>query len=201
MENVNNIKDLHKIMLSCEQSLGVSVFKHGQLVVDAYSQILKIKNKEAPVPHGWRIPDWLYDSHIHPFDFDTIMLPYLLWHDCGKPFCLTVDESGKRHFPGHADKSAEIWRRVSSNEYTEQIATLMSMDMDAHVLKADGVTEFSSRLEAPSLLMSALAETHANAVMFGGLDSDSFKIKTSNLNKRGRQILELIKKKAPELSM
>lgn len=66
------------------------------------------------------------------------------------------------------------------------------MDMDAHLLKADGLAEFASRPQAIPLLLTALAEIHANAAMFGGLDSTSFKIKWKHLNKRGRQVLELI---------
>ncbi len=37
-----------------------------------------------------------------------------------------------------------------------------------------------------------MAEVHSNAAMFGGTDSDSFKIKAKHLNKRGRQVLAAI---------
>lgn len=66
------------------------------------------------------------------------------------------------------------------------------MDMDIHVLKSDGVEEFASRPEAISLLLTGLAEIHANAEMFGGIESTSFKIKFKQINKRGKQIINLL---------
>ncbi len=68
-------------------------------------------------------------------------------------------------------------------------ARLMGMDMDAHLLKADGIQEFADRPEAVTLLLTSLAEVHSNAAMFGGVDSDSFKIKAKHLEKRGRQVV------------
>jgi hypothetical protein len=65
--------------------------------------------------------------------------------------------------------------------------------MDIHLLKADGVEEFSQRKEAISLILTGLAELHSNAAMFGGIESVSFKIKWKNLNKRGRQVLDRIR--------
>ena len=63
--------------------------------------------------------------------------------------------------------------------------------MDAHLLRAEGLAEFAARDEAPTLLLTALAEVHSNAIMFGGLTSDSFKMKAKHLDKRGRQVLAL----------
>jgi hypothetical protein len=67
------------------------------------------------------------------------------------------------------------------------------MDMDIHILSADALKEFSERPEAISLLITGLAEIHSNASMFGGIESTSFKIKWKHLNKRGRQLLNLMK--------
>ena len=64
------------------------------------------------------------------------------------------------------------------------------MDMDIHLLKADGIEEFASRPEAATLLLTSLAEIHSNAAMFGGIDSTSFKIKWKHINKRGKKIIE-----------
>jgi hypothetical protein len=43
------------------------------------------------------------------------------------------------------------------------------------------------------LLLTGLAEVHANAKMFGGLESTSFKIKFSQIEKRGNAIIKELK--------
>jgi hypothetical protein len=40
--------------------------------------------------------------------------------------------------------------------------------------------------------VTAVAEVHSNALMFGGLDSDGFKIKAKHLDKKGRQVIALM---------
>jgi hypothetical protein len=83
--------------------------------------------------------------------------------------------------------SAKIWRE---NGGDEQIARLIQMDMDIHLLKAEQIEKFCQRPEAISLLLSGLAEVHANCKMFGGIESTSFKIKWKHIDKRGRQICQ-----------
>lgn len=120
---------------------------------------------------------------------DRTLEMYTLYHDCGKPYCLVVDEEGRRHFPNHASISAVIF----SEHFDDRIAAhLVEHDMDAHVLRSDGVVEFSKTEYSGTLLLAALAEIHANAGMFGGLDSTSFKIKWKNLDRRGSQVCRLI---------
>jgi hypothetical protein len=68
----------------------------------------------------------------------------------------------------------------------------MGQDMDAHMLKADDIAEFATRPDAITLLVTAVAEVHSNALMFGGLDSDGFKIKAKHLDKKGRQVIALM---------
>jgi len=72
------------------------------------------------------------------------------------------------------------------------------MDMDVHLLKDAGVDGFSSRPEAATLLLTALAEIHSNAEMFGGIESTSFKIKWKQLNRRGKKILIKLKEQENE---
>jgi hypothetical protein len=67
------------------------------------------------------------------------------------------------------------------------------MDMDIHLINAEGLLEFSKRPEAISLMITGLCEIHSNAAMFGGIESTSFKIKWKHIDKRGRQIMNLIK--------
>lgn len=107
----------------------------------------------------------------------------------GKSHCRVVDEDGRQHFPDHAAVSARVWREADGDE---EVARLIAMDMDVHLLKDEGVAEFATRREARALLLTGLAEVHANASMFGGVESTSFKIKWKHLNKRGRAILRAI---------
>lgn len=111
---------------------------------------------------------------------------YQIYHDCGKPYCLQIDEEGRRHFPNHATISYLTWLRHSDNK---QIVNLIWMDMDMHLLKSDNVEPFARRAEAATLLLTSLAEIHANASMFGGIESTSFKIKYKHIAKRGKQII------------
>lgn len=124
-------------------------------------------------------------------NYETVAL-YCFWHDIGKPFCRTIDETGKVHFPNHAKKSAEIYLEMTKDsfykEQNQQIARLIEMDMDIHILKAVDLDAFCERPEAISLLVVAFCEIHANAEMFGGIESDSFKIKWKHLDRRGKAI-------------
>ena len=110
--------------------------------------------------------------------------------NCGKPLCLVIDDEGRRHFPGHAEASRKAWLETGGDR---AVGDLIGMDMDAHLLKADDLEDFAARPQAASLLLTALAEIHANAAMFGGIESTSFKIKWKHIDKRGRQALALMK--------
>jgi len=52
--------------------------------------------------------------------------------------------------------------------------------------------------EAAALLLTAIAEVHSNAEMFGGHDSDSFKAKIKRLDKRGRIAIAAMKEADPQ---
>ena len=101
---------------------------------------------------------------------------------------MTIDDEGKRHFPNHAEVSYNTYLQLFGNE---QVAQLIRMDMDIHLLKSEQIEEFAKRPEAITLLLTGLAEVHSNAAMFGGIESTSFKIKYKQIEKRGKQILQL----------
>lgn len=60
--------------------------------------------------------------------------------------------------------------------------------MDLHLLKPSTIETFTRYDLAPPLLLTALSELHANAEMFGGIESTSFHIKWKTLSKTGRHI-------------
>lgn len=170
-------------MLSCEQSPGFSVYKHGLSVAEYFSDLVE----ENP-SFKWKLPDWFVKSkdkilgNLHPRE--TIH-KYLLFHDCGKPFCRTV-EDGKVHFPNHAEVSAQIWQSVGGST---DVGKLIRNDMVFHTANAEEITnkfnEWSIQ-DACTLLCAAFAEVHSNANMFGGHESTSFKMKWKHLDRRGK---------------
>lgn len=186
-------KSLIAAMSSCEQTRGMTILQHGEMVRDYYADLLDHLTRGAPLIFEWRLPEWATRPEVlAALPSREIMGEYHLFHDCGKPFCRTVDEDGRQHFPDHANVSKAIWLRHGGDQ---KIGDLIGMDMDAHLLKADDIPEFASRPQACALLLTALAEIHANASMFGGIESTSFKIKWKHLDKRGRQVLDFISKK------
>lgn len=174
-------------MKECPQTDTQSVYEHGISVKEHIFELISFL-RTGQIDNGWRLPDWMFEyreqllASLLP---DDIIKAYAVFHDCGKPYCITIDDQGKRHFPNHAEVSYNIWQYVSNNK---TIANLILMDMKIHTMKAAEIDEFIKHPEAITLLLAGLAEVHSNAKMFGGIDSESFKIKWSQINKRGKTI-------------
>lgn len=177
-------------MRECNQTVDMTVLEHGEMVAAYYRDLVEHLRDNRALKFEWRLPNWIYDPLlIEDLPSDDIMAAYHVFHDCGKPFCRVVDKDGRQHFPGHAAVSQVAWSSIGGDP---QIGTLIGMDMDAHLLKGDEVEAFARRLQARALLLTALSEVHANASMFGGIESVSFKMKWKHLDKRGKAILRLI---------
>lgn len=186
--------ELLKAMKNCEQTKGQSVLQHGESVRDYLFDLINHLRSGTSLKYDWILPDWLFENKdliLTSLPDDETLELYTTYHDCGKPFCLTIDE-GKRHFPNHAQISHDIFKRVFNNPVA---ADLILRDMDIHTLKADGVKEFAKNPHALTLLLTGLAEIHSNCQMFGGPESTSFKIKWKCINQRGKQILNQLKNK------
>lgn len=167
------------------------MIKHGLLVKHRYVDLIShLRDKQELQLPDWRLPDWINNPILlEDLPDDEIMASYHIYHDCGKPYCLTIDEDGKRHFPDHANVSADCW--ISSGGSVE-IAELIRSDMLIHTIKDADVDQFSQNKYACALILTGLAEIHANASMFGGIESTSFKIKYKQIDKRGSAILKKI---------
>lgn len=174
-------------MKNCSQNSDESVYDHGVSVRDhVFDLISHLEGNE--LKNKWILPSWFIQNKNNLLKFllpKEIINEYTLFHDCSKPYCKIIDENGKQHFPNHAQSSYELWIKIGGNKTA---ANLMKMDMDIHQLKNEGVDEFSSRKEAITLLIAGLAEITANSKMFGGFESQSFKIKYKNIERRGKVI-------------
>jgi len=180
-------------MKNCDQSKGQSVLEHGQSVRSYLFDIIDHLESNKPLKYQWILPDWVMENRDIILsrlpDRKTLKL-YTTLHDCGKPYCLKIDSDGRRHFPNHAEVSADIFASIFDNKKAED---LIRHDMDIHLLKSDGVEDFCKNPNVITLLLTGLSEIHSNSQMFGGIDSTSFKIKWKCINQRGKQIFKIIK--------
>jgi hypothetical protein len=156
---------------------GLSVWKFTQKLISGDTADMKI-------------PSWYTSnkdkilSNIH--DIETIRL-YNIYHDCGKHLCRTVDAEGRTHYPNHAEVSKQAWLQAGGNE---TIGNLIGLDMIMHTENQEQIAARNlSKKDMYTLLLTALAECHANAEMFGGMESTSFKIKWKKIDKIGRQLI------------
>lgn len=186
-----------KDMLNCEQTQGQSVYEHGLSVKEHTFQILDYLRGGVSTLEGWRLPKWLDEYRsalLWSIWDDEIITLYTLYHDCGKPYCRTVDAEGKVHFPDHANVSKEVFAHVAKNELeghnVNWVPKLIGWDM---VLHTETQEQIEKRLfdeideeDIFTLLIVGLAEIHSNAKLFGGIDSTSFKMKWKKLDKRGK---------------
>lgn len=177
-------------MASCQQSQHQTILQHGEAVASKFKDLIHGRIT------GWRLPDWFTQNReflIGKLPDLELLETYHIYHDCGKPYCRTVDEEGRQHFPDHARISASIWRVLGGDP---QIATFIEHDMDMHLMKPADAASYPHLDLAPTLLLTALAELHANADMFGGIESTSFKIKWKCLNKVGNILIQRLKEQS-----
>lgn len=178
-------------MIDTPQTDTQSVLEHGIAVSKKFNDLISNNTED------WKLPTWFINNR--DFILDNLhrkedIKEYHVLHDCGKPYCITIGDDGKRHFPDHSKVSYDTYRQISDNEI---VADLIKKDMILHTIKSDEVEEFvkENTLEnILTLLITSLCEIHANADMFGGIDNISFKVKSKQIDRRGNQIIKLIKK-------
>jgi hypothetical protein len=182
-------------MKNCEQTKGQSVLQHGESVRDYLFDLINHLRSGEPLKYDWKLPDWVLENKdllLSSLPGDETLELYTLYHDCGKSFCLTIDDEGKRHFPNHAQVSYDIFKQVFDNPVA---AELILHDMLIHLIKSDDVEYFCKIPHFLTLLITGLSEIHSNCQMFGGFESTSFKIKLKCISQRGKQILNQLKNK------
>lgn len=179
-------------MSACEQTKGQNVLQHGERVHDFYLDLVTHLTTGSPLRHEWRLPEWLSSELPDLLCDEEVIRLYQVYHDCGKPYCLEIDEEGRRHFPDHAVASERVAREAG---LPDEVCRLIGRDMEVHLLKDAGVEAFIAQgmTGALTLLITGLCEIHANASMFGGIESVSFKQKYKQINKRGKRIVSMLK--------
>lgn len=184
-------------MLNCEQTKGQSVYQHGVSVKNHFDQLLDHLKENTNI--NWKIPKWVYeykDDILVNLYNKKICDTYTLLHDIGKPYCKEIDSDGKVHFPNHAAVSKQIFLSLEDlTDFTADekqiIGNLIGWDMVLHQSNSEEIQEYLNlwtAQDASTLLVVALSEIHSNAMMFGGLESSSFRIKLKQLDRRGKQI-------------
>lgn len=188
----NNLQKLQEEMKKCEQFDNFTVLDHGNAVHNVYIELLNHAQHNTAIPVDYRIPEWIFDKRIIDGQLDIIIMQnYQIMHDVGKNNCVSVDENGQRHFPNHAAISKQVWDEHSDGSENDNIVgELIGMDMLAHTVKGDDLQAFVKHSYAPSLLLTALAEVHANAKQLNRLQSDGFKIKCKQLDKVAKNLLK-----------
>lgn len=137
-----------------------------------------------------KIPSWFINykdqilKTIHPIE---IIQEFCINHDCSKPYDLIFDENGKKHYPNHSENSKKLWLERGGSPIA---ANLISLDMCFHVESKEAILARNINInDLYTLLISSLAEIHANAELFGGFESTSFKIKFKKIDKIGKFLL------------
>jgi hypothetical protein len=177
-------------MQSCEQTTGQSILDHGLSVWEQLQAIIKGDSPDTAQPQWLTTYKDQILSSLHP---SHILEQYTIFHDCGKPACLTFGEDGKRHFPDHARVSAETYAATFGKEGDHGIiGELISRDMLFHTGTFEEIIGLNlSKSTLCTLMLTALAEIHSNAKTFypdEGIRSTWFKIKFKRLEKLGNRI-------------
>lgn len=187
---ISEIKNLCKLF---EQMPGMSLYEHGADVYRALKDIMTGRIELHPI-----IADMLSDSVFRELYDRGIIEDYLTWHDIGKPFCFCQDENCRWHFPNHAEISADIWVKShmidSRLSYDNSIISyLMLHDLDLLIMKPSEADLYEITKFTPTQILCAFAAIYSNAPMFGGLESESFKIKKKKLLKSCLKIIQRMK--------
>jgi len=168
------------------QMEGLTVYEHGESVWEYTKKIISGDFDKM------KLPLWFTENHrfiVNNLHDIKDIKQYNIFHDCGKPFCLEIDEDGRRHFKDHAKVSKETWMKISDNQV---VGDLIGYDMALHSDTADTIKSYDWDIKtAFTLMVTAFAEIHSNAEMFGGIESTSFKMKWKKLDRRGKMLLKM----------
>ena len=182
-------------MKNCYQFKNQNMIEHGLLVRKHHKQIIKDLHHST---NQYELPDELraHSKQFLKHQYNNHILSYYqLYHDCGKPFCLEIDDDGKRRYPKHEEVSAKVFSDAfSKTKHCDKISTLIANDMIFH---KENMTDIDAFLEACddkrlvySLILTSFAELYANKSMFDDNNQTSFKIKYKKLHRVVKKIIK-----------
>ena len=185
---MNFAKSLDELLIemkACEQAPNLNMLQHGELVHEKYNMLMQ-QLKDGTVKHAELLS--LYEKFKSKLPPPSVLKAYHVMHDCGKSLCLEIGEDGKRRFPNHAEISAKQYELIFPND--QFTTNLIRKDMDFHTLRGEELDVLCKHPLAPILYFTAWAEIMANAEMFGGIESDSYKIKAKRLIQACKKLLK-----------
>lgn len=171
----------------------IDMLMHGEMVFNEYQKILNAienKNEEYFKNIGFAF-DWEFIEKLKSLQYDyKTMESYQIYHDCGKHLSKNIDENGKTHYPNHAEHSSNLYGKYFNNEIAKE---LILKDLNFHTFNSENMIQWikeENKKTLASLYLTAWAEILANASMFGGFESESFKIKRKKLIQHGKKLKE-----------
>lgn len=175
----NTYQDLLVKMKHCFQYSTIDMYEHGLMVNREYTNlIMSLEQGLISEVFPVQLIDLYKNNSL--IDFNTTLLYHVL-HDCGKPLCKKVDEKQLVHYPNHAEISFNQIKILYPKDLDLQF--LIKHDMDFHTLSTKDLEQLAKTKYGFTLYLTAWSELIANASLFNGFDSVSFKIKRKKLIK------------------
>lgn len=82
MMNAINRAALVESMRQCNQTEGMTILQHGEMVRDYYQDLIAHIRDGAPLRYEWRLPEWIADPLLlEDLPSDAIMAEYHVFHD------------------------------------------------------------------------------------------------------------------------
>lgn len=173
-------------MIKVNQFTNLNILEHGLSVRKHFTQI--ITDLDSANYSRYELPDKLIQNwHLIRKQLykQNVLSMYQIYHDCGKPFCITMGEDGKQRFPDHANVSYETFKKYFPDVKDKDIiANLIKNDMVFHSGTMEQIGAFIATEDKKTvftLWMTSLAELYANKEMFDSDNQLSFKIKYKKL--------------------
>lgn len=182
-------------MKSTWQILGrQTVYDHCLSVKSWSLDLYDYLTKGIPLKNNWKLPSWINEHRdliVKELIPRSALSRYAEYHDCGKPIVAEI-KNGKSHFPGHEFYSESVYRSWLKGD--RSVIRLIKNDMLIHRSKCNDISKLFELRERMTLLVMSLAEVHANSELFGGVESDSFKMKYKKIDSRGKALFRMLAK-------
>lgn len=196
MEGIIINQKLLNYMKTTNQTEGQTVYQHGKDVSERQKELFEYFLYDIALKNQYRNSIIFRDLNIKLLIKKNIeskklwkIYTYGLYHDCGKYLCQNRDEKGQ-HFPNHENVSYKLWMEEEKDEF---IGELIKNDMIIHRSNKIELEQNIKNMDKDKkliLIITSIAEIHSNAEMFGGINTENFKIKFGKLEKNIKTIIK-----------